>query len=444
MTVASQPPSTLAGNTATSSLHSSVATVEQIRDHFPALYRKHSGQPVAYFDGPGGTQVPREVVGAVTAYLVNHNANTHWNYPTSAETDEILANARAALADFLGGQPSEIVFGANATTLAFHVSRTLGRTFSPQDELIVTELDHHANVGPWQALAAERGCTLHVVRMNTETGDLDWADFERKVNKRTKLVAVGAASNALGTIIDVGRAAKLAHSVGAYLIVDAVHYAPHHLVDVRAMDCDFLIASAYKFYGPHVGVLWCRRELLESLPFPKLIPAPDRAPERAETGTLNHEGIAGAAAAVDFLASLAQISELSPLGRGQGEGALDRRLRLRAAYSAIHERGAALTHQLSNGLSDIKGVTVYGPPPTAPRTSTIAFTVSRVPSSEVARRLADRALFLSHGNFYAHTVISCLNLAPEGLVRAGCACYTTCPEVERLLLGVSEIAPQGS
>ena len=257
--------------------------------------------------------MPRSWSRRLTDYLYHHNANTHWNYPTSAETDAMLTEARAALADFLGGAPNEIVFGANATSLAFHVSRALGRQFSAGDEIVITELDHHANVGPWQALAKERGCTLRVVKMDTTTGALDWNDFEQKVTARTKLIAVGAASNALGTITDVQRAARLARAVGALVFVDAVHYAPHHLADVAAMDCDFLVCSAYKFYGPHIGALWCRRELLESLPFAKVQPSPDTGPERAETGTLNHEGIAGAAAAVDFLASL--IAQSSWPGR---------------------------------------------------------------------------------------------------------------------------------
>src|SRR5688572_11588698 len=276
------------------------ATTGEIRSHFPALGRVHEGHRVAYFDGPGGTQVPREVVEAMSDYLYQHNANTHWAYPTSAETDELLERSREAVADFLGAAPNEIVFGNNATTLAFHLSRTLGRTFEPGDELVVTELDHHANVAPWQALERERGVRVHVVRMDTESGALDWEDFESKVNARTKLLAVGAASNALGTVTDLARAGRLAEYVCAYMFVDAVHYAPHRLVDVRALRCDFLVCSAYKFYGPHVGALFCRRELLETLPFPRLIPAPDYAPEVAETGTQNHEGIVGAAAAVDF------------------------------------------------------------------------------------------------------------------------------------------------
>ena len=410
------------------------ALVQEIRSHFPALGRVHEGHPVAYFDGPGGTQVPRSVVEAMSDYLYNHNANTHWAYPTSAETDALLERSRESLADFLNASPGEVAFGANATTLAFHVSRTLGRTFEAGDEVVVTELDHHANGAPWQALARERGVVVRVVRMKKETGELDWDDFESKINSRTKLVAVGAASNALGTVTDLARAGKLVESVCAYMFVDAVHYAPHRLVDVKALRCDFLVCSAYKFYGPHVGALFCRRELLESLPFPKLVPAPDYAPEVAETGTQNHEGIVGAAAAVDFLASLSRGAPTAPLGGSA------RRERLRAAFEALHARGVELTKLLWEGLSGVKGVKLYGPRPEGRRTPTVAFTVDGVTSTEVARRLASRGLFLSHGDFYAATVVEQLGLRPEGLVRAGAACYTSREEVERLVAGVGEIA----
>jgi cysteine desulfurase family protein (TIGR01976 family) len=403
----------------------SVATIQEIRSQFPALEREHHGNPVAYFDGPGGTQTPRCVAEAMTDYLYHHNANTHWKYPTSAETDEMIGGARQALADLVNGRPEEIAFGANATTLAFQVSRAILQQMGSGDEIIVTELDHHANVGPWQLLARESGCTIRTVKLNCEDGTLDWDDFEKAVGKRTKLVAIGAASNALGTINDVQRAVRLARAVGALVFVDAVHYVPHHLADVRAMDCDFLVCSAYKFYGPHIGALWCREELLESLPFAKVQPSPDSAPERAETGTLNHEGMAGAAAAVDFLASLV-------------EGA-KRRENLQAAYAMLEERAARLTERMWNGLSDIGGVRLYGPPLTLPRTSTVAFTIDGVASSEVARRLAVCGVFVSHGNFYAATVIERLGLGREGLVRAGCACYTSEAEIDRLVKGVRQI-----
>ncbi len=332
-----------------------VTTTADIRTQFPALDRRHAGHQVAYFDGPGGTQVPRRVVDAMAGYLFHHNANTHWEYPTSAETDAAIDYARGALADFLHASPAEIAFGANMTTLTFHLSRALGQTFARGDEIIVTELDHHANIAPWRTLARERGLTVRLVKMLTEDGQLDWEDFARQLNEKTKLVAVGAASNALGTITDVRRAAEMAHAVGALIFVDAVHSAPHVLTDVRALDCDFLCCSAYKFYGPHVGVLYGKRDLLQSLDFPKLLPAPDTAPERAETGTQNHEGMMGAAAAVDFLASL-----------GGGE---TRRERLGATFAALHARGATLAARLWEGLSALESVRLYGPPPDRPRTA---------------------------------------------------------------------------
>ena len=402
-----------------------VSTVE-IRKHFPALLRRHGQLAVAYFDGPGGTQVPRAVIDAISDYLLNHNANTHWEYPTSAETDAIIASSRAALADFLGAAPNEIAFGANMTTLTFHLARALGRGYKEGDEIIVTELDHHANVAPWRALEKERGIVLRVVKMIPETGQLDWNDFAQKLNRRTKLVAIGAASNALGTINDVKRAAEMAHAIGAQVFVDAVHFAPHELVDVQEIDCDFLSCSAYKFYGPHIGVLYGRCGLLAALDFPKLAPAPDSAPERAETGTQNHEGMAGAAAAVDFLASLASTGT--------------RRERLATTFAGLREHGRQLVRQLWRGLSEIEGVTIYGPSPTEPRTPTIGFAVAGLTSAEVARDLAEDAIFVSNGDFYATTLVERLGQAKDGLVRAGCACYTTEEEVARLIDGVRRIA----
>jgi cysteine desulfurase family protein (TIGR01976 family) len=413
--------SVLLKQTAASATAAMMST-EEIRRCFPALTRTQKGYPVAYFDGPGGTQVPRTVVEAMNDYLYHHNANTHWAYPTSEETDAIIDVARSVLADFLNASPTEIVFGANMTTLTFHLAHALGRGYEPNDEIVVTELDHHANVAPWRALEKERGVKVRTVKMISETGELDWEDFSRQLTERTKLVAIGAASNALGTINDVRRAVEMAHSLGAQIFVDAVHYAPHELVDVRDWNCDFLACSAYKFYGPHIGILYGRHDLLDSLDFPKLLPAPDTSPERAETGTQNHEGIAGASAAVDFLASLA-------LGT-------TRRERLRAALQQLHERGGALITQAWEGLSDMAHVRLYGPPPGTARTPTIAFIVNGVPSIEVAEKLAERGVFLSHGDFYAMTVVERLGQNPHGLVRAGCACYSTPEEIDRLLTGV--------
>ncbi len=405
---------------------STVASTAVIRKHFPALERTHNNYPVAYFDGPGGTQTPRAVVDAMSDYLYHHNANTHWAYPTSEETDAAIESARQACADFLNASPREIAFGANMTTLTFHLARALGATLSRGDQIVVTELDHHANIAPWQHLVKERGIELRTVKMIAETGQLDWEGFEQAVTTRTKLIAIGAASNALGTINDIDRAIRMARAVGALVFIDAVHHVPHALVDVRALDCDFLAMSAYKFYGPHIGVLFGKLALLESIDFPKLIPAPDNPPENVETGTQNQEGMVGTGAAIDFLASLAT------------EGS--RGARLTTSYNELHARSSELTRRLWQGLSSIKGVRLYGPLPDMPRTPTVSFTVDGVKSTDVARRLAGRGLFLSHGDFYAASVTERLGLGEEGLVRAGCACYTTSEEIDRLIEGVSETA----
>ncbi|HEX6731626.1 MAG TPA: aminotransferase class V-fold PLP-dependent enzyme, partial [Pyrinomonadaceae bacterium] len=283
-----------------------VAPVAEIRKQFPALERIHNGYPVAYFDGPGGTQVPRSVVESMADYLYHHNANTHWAYPTSEETDSAIQNARDVCAEFLNASPAEIAFGANMTTLTLHLSRALGVQYGKGDEIVITELDHHANIDPWKRLGVERGVSVRTVKMDTTTGQLDWAQLDELITSKTKLVAIGAASNSLGTINNVEHAIKLAHQVGALAFVDAVHYAPHALIDVQKMDCDFLAMSAYKFYGPHIGVLFGKESLLQEIDFPRLVPAPDYAPENAETGTQNQEGMVGTAAAIDFLSNLSQ------------------------------------------------------------------------------------------------------------------------------------------
>ena len=400
-----------------------VASVAAIRSHFPALERTHNGFPVAYFDGPGGTQVPRAVVSAMSDYLLHHNANTHWDFPTSRETDAALGAARAALADWLGASPEEIVFGANMTTLTFHLGRALGRGWRAGDVVVVTELDHHANSDTWRALARERGVEIRSIRMRREDGRLDEADAAAKLTPGVRLLALGAASNALGTINDVEGLTARAHAVGARVFIDGVHYAAHQMPDVRAWNCDFFACSAYKFYGPHVGVLWGRRELLGALDPPKLAPAPGEAPELLETGTLNHEGIVGAGAAVDFLASLA--SERLP-----------RRERLARVSQSLHERGEELLKQLWRGLEAIPQVELYGPPPGSARTATLSFAVAGHASAAVAAFLAARGVFVSHGDFYATTAVRVLGHQHDGLVRAGCAAYTTAEEVARLIEGV--------
>jgi len=379
--------------------------LDALRRCFPALSRTHNGLPVAYFDGPGGTQVPQSVAHAMTDYLFHHNANTHWAYPTSEETDAIILTARESAARFLGATAGEISFGANMTTITFHLARALGRTWKPGDEVIVTELDHHANVAPWRALEVDRGIVVRTARMHRETCQVDLEQLAQLAGPKTRLIAIGGASNAVGTINDLARVRAIARNAGALFFVDAVHLAPHTRIDVRALGCDFLAVSAYKFYGPHIGILYARRELQESLPFPKLEPAPDAGPERVETGTQNQEGIAGVKATVDFMHSIDD--------------------------GWLHERGKKLTRMLWNGLKSIKRVRLHGPNLDAPRTPTVAFTVDGMTSEQMARALVKRAIFASHGDFYAATVIRVLGV--EGLVRIGCAAYTSEEEVERLL-----------
>jgi cysteine desulfurase family protein (TIGR01976 family) len=413
--------------TAAPSVPRSVASIADIRAQFPALERRHAGLAVASFDGPGGTQVPRAVGDAMLDYLYHHNANTHWAYPTSAETDAMFDHARRVFAAFFHGAAEEVVFGANTTALIMHTARALARDWGAGDEVVTTELDHHANVAPWTALERERGVRVRRAAMRTEDGQLDWDDLERKVTKRTRVLAVGAASNALGTINDLARARRLASAVDALLFVDGVHAAPHLVPDVAAARCDFFVCSAYKFYGPHVGVLWARKDLIAALDYPRLIPASHEPPERAETGTLNHEGVMGAAAAVEWLASLAGTDG-------------DLRSRLSAAYAALHARAAHQFRRLWEALGTRPALTRYGPAPGVPRTPTVSFTIRNVPSTDAARRLAELGLFLSHGDFYAHTVVERLGLHPEGLIRAGCACYTSDDEIERLIQAVERLS----
>ena len=400
-----------------------VATVEEIRAQFPALRRVHNGHPVAYFDGPGGTQVPTQVADAMTDYLFNHNANTHWEYPSSNETDRIIDESRETIAEFLNASPNEIAFGQNMTSLTFHLSRALGRQFRPGDEIIITELDHHANSDTWRQLAKDRDLVIRVLPMNVETGQLEMSQFPSLLNEKTRLVAIGAASNILGTINDFEAVCTMARDAGALSFVDAVHYAAHELIDLKKIGCDFLALSAYKFYGPHIGILYGRGELLDSIDVPKIRPAPDYSPERLETGTQNHEGIAGAAAAVDFLASLSTGAS--------------RRERLTTVFAELHQRQHEMFKVMWEGLSDIPGVTVHGPPPDSPRTSTVSFSVASHTSDSVARNLAELGIFASDGDFYALTVVEKLGFG--GLVRAGLACYSTKEEVERLLDAVRSI-----
>ena len=412
--------------TATRAVDSRTKSVADIRAAFPAQSRMHAGKTVAYFDGPGGTQVPQSVVDSMQDYLLNHNANTHWAYPSSEETDKLIADSRVTLADFLNCSPDEVAFGLNMTTLTFHVARALGWMWGKGDEILITDLDHHANIAPWRVLERERGVTLRSVPFDPRSGELMMNELARQLTPRTKLVAIGFASNALGTINDLEEIMLVARDVDALVYVDAVHAAPHVLPDVKELDCDFLACSAYKFYGPHIGVMYARRELANSFDIPRLEPAPSEMPERIETGTGNHEGMVGAAAAVDFLASLTP-----------GD---NRRSRLSGTFDALHARGQKLVERMWSGLRQINGVTLYGPEPDRPRTPTVAFTLRGKSPEQVTRELAQKGVFVSHGDFYAATVIEKLGRQPDGVIRAGAACYTSEDDVERLIEAVRAAA----
>jgi cysteine desulfurase family protein (TIGR01976 family) len=403
----------------------------RVRADFPVFERRIGGRSIAFFDGPGGSQVPRQVGDAVRDYLLMHNANTHGFFATSEETDAAITRSREHMAAFLNApSPREIAFGANMTTLTFHLSRSLGREWGPGDEVIVSELDHQANVAPWRRMAEDRGMTVRVVPFSPETFTLDLDALERAISPRTRLVAVGAASNAIGTVNDVARAAELARQAGALSFVDAVHYAPHRLPDVQAIGCDFLACSAYKFFGPHVGILWGRGEHLERLTPYKVPPASNQFPERWETGTLNHEGITGTGACVEWIASLDS--------NGPGNNL---RARLEQAYTAIHAHETELFARLHAGLCAIPGVRVYGPAADGMRTPTAGFTIEGISPDEAARRLGADGVFVWNGDFYATTVCDVLGLSDcGGLIRAGVAPYTTDEDVERLLDDVQLLA----
>lgn len=402
-----------------------------VRPHFPALARTLNGQTVAYFDGPGGTQIPQRVADAVTEYLLGHNANDGWAYPTSLETDEIVTRSRATVAAFLGATTDEVIFGANMTTLTFHLARALGRSLAPGDEVIVTDLDHHANVDPWVALARDYGAVIRRVPLRDGKPELDLDAYCAMLSTKTKIVAVGLSSNAFGTINPVAAMVADAHRVGAVAFVDAVHAAAHSVLDVRALDADLLAFSAYKVYGPHVGIAFVRDALLERLEVPKLAPQASYGAKRAESGTMNFEGIAGAAAALDFIADL------------DGDATANVRERLTRAMRGLAREEQTTFSALLAGLRAIDGVTAYEPPAGVPRHPTVAFTVEGIDAETVSRMLgANHAVFVSHGNFYASTAVA--QVAPHvaddgGVVRAGIAMYTTHDDVARLVAGVAAL-----
>lgn len=448
-----------------------VLDLKWIRGQFPALTQTVNGQPAIFFDGPGGTQVPGGVLDAISDYLVRSNANVHGYFATSARTDAIINSARAAIADFLGCAPDEVVFGANMTTLTFAVSRAIGRELQPGDEVLVTRLDHAANVSPWYALQ-EKGVIIRVVDINLEDCTLNIQDLERQLNSKTKLVAVCYASNAVGTINDIATIVNLAHSVGALVYVDAVHYAPHAPINVHALNCDFLACSAYKFFAPHLGILYGKREHLARFQPYKLKPATEEIPARWETGTLSHESLAGLIAAINYLAKLGcHVSPtldselLSALMAADKEGLTtfqcprflvapeqpnhtiasayhSRRAALLAAMTTIQQYERELSKKLISGLLAIPGVKVYGITDFnqfAWRTPTVSLRMDRYSPAQLAKILGDRGIFAWHGNFYAIELTERLGVeASGGFLRIGLVHYNTTEEIHQLLQVLEE------
>lgn len=390
---------------------------ETIRDQFPALQRQHNGKPLIFLDGPAGTQVPQVVIDAITDYYKNSNANTHGQFLTTQETDAIMHATRENLATFLGAEDAHTIsLGQNMTTLNFSLSRAIGRLLQPGDEILITQLDHEANRGPWLALR-EQGIVVKEVRL-LPSGMLDYADMERQLNHRTRLLAMGYSSNILGTVNEVLLARKLTYQVGAWLLLDAVHYAPHLPIDVQAIGCDFLLCSAYKFYGPHIGILYSKPGLLDRLPTDRLRTAYQHAPYSIETGTYNHAAAAGTNAAVNFIASL-------------GNGTLQRE-RILNAMQQISQHEKSLITRLYNGLSNIKGVQVIGlPADTEMRAPTLSFSVAGKSPTEVCQYLASHNVCAWDGHFYAIRATEVLGLLEKGgVTRMGISLYTTEAEVD--------------
>jgi cysteine desulfurase family protein (TIGR01976 family) len=407
--------------------------ISSVRGQFPALAQAVNGRPAAFLDGPGGTQVPQRVIDAIANYLQHDNANTDGVYATSRHTNAIIASARAAMADFLHCAADEIIFGPNMTTLTYAMSRAIGRDLGPGDEILVTRLDHDANVSPWLALE-EKGVTIRWAEIHEGDCTLDLADLASKINDRTKLVAVGYASNAVGTINPVKEIIRLAHAAGALAYIDAVHYAPHGLIDVTALDCDFLVCSTYKFFGPHMGVLFGKREHLARLRPYKVRPLTQAVPNRWEWGTLNHECIAGITACVDYLADLGH--------RAPPETAA-RREAIVAAYEAIHRYEHGLMERLIAGLAKISGLKIYGITDRArfaERCPTLAVRIKGHTPLQLATKLGDRGFFTWDGNYYALNLTERLDVEKTGgFLRIGLVHYNTVEEVDGLLAALREI-----
>ncbi|MGM0689754.1 MAG: cysteine desulfurase-like protein [Bacillota bacterium] len=416
--------------------------VGYIRSQFPALSLQVNGYPAAFFDGPGGTQVPQRVIDAVVDYMVRCNANAGGAFLTSHNSDQVINEARRALSDFLGSSPDEVAFGQNTTTMMYQLALALGREASPRKEIMITEIDHEANRGPWLALE-ERGFKIREVRMDTETCIIDMEDFKSKLSDKTLVAAFNYASNGVGTVSDVKEMIRLAHEAGAIAVVDAVHYALHGPIDVRLLDVDYLLCSAYKFFGPHIGVLYGKHERLSVLPAYRLRVQSDSVPCRIETGTLNHEGIAGAAAAIEFIADLGRRfgSSEKVIKAGIDTNRSERRRLVIAGMEAMEFYEQPLTEKLLNGLSTIKKVKVYGPPRGYPRTSTISFTIDGVPADQVASALGEKGIFVWDGHFYAVRLVERLGLMSlGGLIRVGLCPYNTETEIDRLLEETRRIA----
>jgi len=429
---------------------SAALDVPFIRSQFPSLAQTVNGHPAVFLDGPGGTQVPQRVIDAISDYLRHDNANTCGAYATSQRTDAMIADARVAMGDFLNCDADEIVFGPNMTTLTYAMSRSFGRNLGPGDEIVVTRLDHDANVTPWLALE-EKGVTIRWAEIHAEDCTLDVEDLAAKINSKTRLVAIGYASNAVGTINPVKEIVRLAHSFGALAYVDAVHYASHGLIDVRALDCDFLVCSTYKFYGPHMGVLYGKREHLTRLRPYKVRPLADVVPIRWEWGTLNHECIAGITACVDYFADLGRHSHTSgglasldgPPRRPSPHGPSNPRAAIVAAFESIHRHEHALMNRLMAGLSEIPQLKVYGitdPECFDWRCPTLAVRVVDWTPLALATALGERGFFTWDGNYYALNLTERLDVEKSGgFLRIGLVHYNTVEEVDRVLGALREI-----
>jgi cysteine desulfurase family protein (TIGR01976 family) len=421
-----------------------------IRAQFPALAQTVNGHPAVFLDGPGGTQVPQRVMDAISDYLRRDNANSGGAYATSRRTDAMIAAAREAMADFLHCAADEIVFGLNMTSLTFAISRAIGRELQHGDEILVTRLDHDANVSPWLALAEDlqkkdRGVTVRWAEIHDHNCTLDIADLASKINEKTKLVAVGYASNAVGTINPVKAIVRLAHAAGALAYIDAVHYTPHSLIDVAALDCDFLVCSTYKFFGPHMGVLFGKREHLTRLRPYKVRPLTDAIPFRWEHGTLNHECIAGITACVDYIADLGRHARPDRNATGADATGVnkERRAAIEAAYEVIHEHERVLLERTMEGLQKIPGVKIYGitdPARFNERCPTIALRIENHTPLELATKLGERGIFTWDGNYYALNLTEHLDVEKSGgFLRIGLVHYNTAEEVDRLIAALREI-----